>query len=44
MNFIMYADGSTLLSICEKIRVNIFEANKIAQTLIHNDLIEKIEH
>ena len=42
MNFIMYADGSTLLSICEKIGVNIFEANKIAQTLIHNDLIEKI--
>ena len=44
MNFLMYADGSTLLSICEKIGVNIFEANKIAQTLIHNDLIEKIEH
>lgn len=42
MNFLMYADGSTLLSICKKIGVNIFEANKIAQTLIHNDLIEKI--
>jgi len=44
MNFIMYADGSTLLSICEKIGVNIFEANKIAQTLILNELIEKIDH
>ena len=44
MNFLMYADGSTLLSISEKIGLTIFDANKIAQTLLYNDLIEKSEN
>jgi aminopeptidase-like protein len=41
MNFLMYADGSDLLSISENIEVNIFEADAIAGILLKNDLIEK---
>ena len=40
MNFLMYADGSTLLEISDRIKLNIFEANKIAQILLKEELIE----
>ena len=44
MNFLMYADGSDLLSISEKIGLNIFEANEIAKILIENDLVKTINN
>jgi aminopeptidase-like protein len=40
MNFLMYADGSTLLEISERIQINIFEANEIAQILLKENLVE----
>ncbi len=42
MNFLMYADGSTLLEISEKIKLNIFEANELANLLLQEDLIQVI--
>ncbi len=42
MNFLMYADGSDLLTIAENIGINIFDANNIAQLFLENGLIEKI--
>ncbi|MCW3117149.1 MAG: hypothetical protein JWM28_1231, partial [Chitinophagaceae bacterium] len=40
MNFLMYADGSDLLSIAENIGLDIFEANAVASILLQNELIE----
>lgn len=41
MNFLMYADGATLLEISEKIKLSIFETNEIAKLLLSEGLIEK---
>ena len=41
MNFLVYADGSDLLTISENIGLDIFTANDIAQILISQNLIIK---
>lgn len=43
MNFLMYADGSDLLTISENIKVNIFDAHRIAGILLDNGLIERVQ-
>ena len=43
MNFLMYADGSDLLSISDKIGLNIFQSNVIANLLLEQKLITKIK-
>ena len=43
MGFLMYADGADLLTIAEKIELDIFEANKIAQILLEQELIKLVE-
>ena len=40
MNFLIYSDGSDLISISERIDLNIFEANKIAILLLDQGLIK----
>jgi aminopeptidase-like protein len=40
MNFLMYADGSSLLEISDRIKLNIFETYEIAQLLLKEELIE----
>jgi aminopeptidase-like protein len=40
MNFLMYADGSDLLTIAQHIGLDIFEADKVAKILLQNELIE----
>lgn len=40
MNFLIYSDGSTLLEIGERIGLDIFKANEVAQILLNEDLIE----
>ncbi len=42
MNFLIYSDGSDLLTISERINLNIFEANKIALLLIKHSLIKVV--
>ena len=42
MNFLIYSDGSDLLTISERINLNIFEANKIALLLIKYNLIKLV--
>ena len=44
MNFLMYADGSSLLEISNRIKLNIFETNKIAQILLKENLIELVNN
>ncbi len=40
MNFLIYSDGSDLLTISERIGLNIFEANEIAKILLEHNLIK----
>lgn len=42
MNFLMYADGSDLLTIAEHIELDIFESNRIAEILLNNGLIKRV--
>lgn len=42
MNFLMYADGSDLLDISERIGIDIFKANEIAKILLEHNLIKII--
>jgi aminopeptidase-like protein len=42
MNFLMYADGSDLLTISERIGLNIFDCNKIAKILVDQKLIKRL--
>ena len=42
MNFLMYADGSDLLTISERIGLNIFDCNKIAKILVEQKLIKRL--
>ena len=39
----MYADGSELIDISEKINMNIFDANEIAKILLNQKLIKEIK-
>ncbi len=43
MNFLVYADGSDLLAISDRIGLNIFAANDIASLLLEQGLIKRIE-
>lgn len=43
MDFLMYADGSELIDISEKINMNIFDANEIAKILLNQKLIKEIK-
>lgn len=43
MNFLIYSDGSDLVDISERIRLDIFKANEIAKILLENKLIEIVE-
>ena len=42
MNFLIYSDGSDLLTISERINLNIFEADNIASLLIKYNLIKLV--
>lgn len=42
MDFLIYADGSELVDISEKINMNIFESNEIAKILLKEKLIKEI--
>ena len=43
MDFLIYADGSELIDISEKINMNIFESNEIAKILLKEKLIKEIK-
>ena len=43
MDFLIYADGSELIDISEKINMNIFESNEIVKILLKEKLIKEIK-